>query len=339
MRGPKLRRSSILHCVRSAAPVPDGPECPAAWRSALRAPKISGLAIASLVLGVLGFLTCVVTALPGLILGIIAAAKINASRGRLTGRGFAIAGIATSGVAILLSSVMAAFVLFPGFARARESERISTCQSNLKQCAQALKMYCDDFNGTMPSSAVGGQPYTTFGCTLCAGGQNAFPSSVRVTVWEMLYDYMRNKDIMWCPSDSQNHFVANAQTSYFYKYANDFAWNYPSNPKKKMSDYGYESDQIAFYEWKGWHYEDQGGLKAGSECNASFIDTHVEKIEIPSSGRTTAMTGAGDATSLNEPFFYNCYVMPGGAEVIAPDSITTTPWGQGWDPSCNYDKL
>ena len=249
-------------------------------------------------------------------------------------------------VVIAIIAILAA-ILFPVFARAREAARRSTCQSNLKQCAQALKMYCDDFDGTMPSSVIanGGTAaspppqYTTFGCTLCAGGQNAFPSTVRLTVWEMLYDNMRNKDIMWCPSDSQDHLVANAQTSYFYKYANDFAWNYTANPKKKMSDYGYESDQIAFYEWKGWHYEDQGGLKAGSECNASFIDTHVEKITIPSSGRTTAMTGRADATSPNEPFFYNCYVQPSGAEVIATGSITTNASGQGWDPSCNYDKL
>src|SRR5947209_4015412 len=54
-------------------------------------PKSSGLAIASVVLGMLGF--CGITAVVGLILGVVALVKIKASQGRVVGRGFAIAGI------------------------------------------------------------------------------------------------------------------------------------------------------------------------------------------------------------------------------------------------------
>src|SRR5437867_6430884 len=47
------------------------------------AAKTSGLAVSSLVLGILGVLSCGLTALVGLILGIVALARINRSGGRL----------------------------------------------------------------------------------------------------------------------------------------------------------------------------------------------------------------------------------------------------------------
>src|SRR4051794_21207180 len=55
--------------------------------------QTSGLAIASLVCGILGWCTAGISALAGLILGIMALSKIKNSQGRLSGRGLAIAGI------------------------------------------------------------------------------------------------------------------------------------------------------------------------------------------------------------------------------------------------------
>jgi len=80
--------------------------------------RTSGLAIASLVLGILGLFTAGLTGLIGVVLGIIALVQIGDQRGRLGGQGLAIAGVVTSGCMILLIPIMAA-VLFPVFARAR----------------------------------------------------------------------------------------------------------------------------------------------------------------------------------------------------------------------------
>jgi len=115
--------------------------------------KMSGLAIASLVFGVLGFLTCGVLALPGLILGIVALVKINANRERMTGQGLAIAGIASSAIAILMMPIMAA-ILFPVFARAREAARMSACQSNVKQLGMSVRMYMSDYDDKYPPAAT-----------------------------------------------------------------------------------------------------------------------------------------------------------------------------------------
>ena len=142
-------------CAGCGAEMPAAAPRPAQM-PAMGAPKTSGLAIASLVLGILAFLTCGVTALPGLIVGIIAAVKINGSRGRLIGQGMAVAGIAVSGVALLLLPVMAA-ILFPVFARAREAARNARvpadCMSRAKALGSSVRMYIADYNGVYPPAA------------------------------------------------------------------------------------------------------------------------------------------------------------------------------------------
>ena len=73
--------------------------------------KTSGMAITSLVLGILGIFTCGVTSLVGLILGIIALVKINRSGGRLSGNGLAISGICVSAIFVLMVPICAAMLL------------------------------------------------------------------------------------------------------------------------------------------------------------------------------------------------------------------------------------
>ncbi|MBA7636270.1 hypothetical protein ES703_43886 [subsurface metagenome] len=57
-----------------------------------------------MVLGILSVFTCGITAIPAVILGIISLVKIEKSGGRLTGRVFAIVGIAGSRGYMLLSN-------------------------------------------------------------------------------------------------------------------------------------------------------------------------------------------------------------------------------------------
>jgi hypothetical protein len=75
-------------------------------------PTTNGLAVASFVcglVGLLGWLACFVAAFaafPGLVLGIVGLYRIGKSEGREKGRGLAIAGIVTSGVAIAVSVML-----------------------------------------------------------------------------------------------------------------------------------------------------------------------------------------------------------------------------------------
>jgi hypothetical protein len=65
--------------------------------------QISGMAFASVVFGLCGFLTCGLSAVVGLILGIVSLGQIRSSNGRVPGQGMAIAGIAVSAGMLVLS--------------------------------------------------------------------------------------------------------------------------------------------------------------------------------------------------------------------------------------------
>ena len=71
-----------------------------------RAPKTSGLAIASLVCGIAGLCTFGLGGLAGLILGIIGVLKIGKSAGQLKGKGLAIGGIVASALSLILGFLL-----------------------------------------------------------------------------------------------------------------------------------------------------------------------------------------------------------------------------------------
>jgi len=113
--------------------------------------KTSGLAIASLVLGICGVITCGVTALLGLVLGIVALLKINKSGGRQSGGGLAIAGIVVSGLFLLIVPMYAAMLL-PALARAKSKAQTINCVNNVKQIALAIRIYASDNKDHFPAA-------------------------------------------------------------------------------------------------------------------------------------------------------------------------------------------
>ncbi len=100
----------------------------------------SGLAIAALVLGMAGFFTIGLMAIPGLIVGIIALVKIDKSNGRLSGRGMAIAGTVISGVSIFFVVILAG-MLVPALGRAHLEVQRTRCRVNLGSIAQATQVW------------------------------------------------------------------------------------------------------------------------------------------------------------------------------------------------------
>ncbi len=110
--------------------------------------KTSGMAVTSMVLGILGFCTAI-TSLIGLPLGIISLLKIKGSGGRLQGQGFAIAGICTSGLSLLMIPVLAGLML-PALAKAKQRAQSINCVSQMKQLALGLRLYANDNKDTFP---------------------------------------------------------------------------------------------------------------------------------------------------------------------------------------------
>jgi hypothetical protein len=112
--------------------------------------KTSGLAISSLVLGILSLLCFTIfTAIPGVICGHKALTKIKNSNGSLSGRGLAIAGLITgyAGIAwavIFIPLLMA--IAIPNFVKAREMAQMNGCINNLRQIDAAKNQWALENN-------------------------------------------------------------------------------------------------------------------------------------------------------------------------------------------------
>lgn len=114
-------------------------------------PKTSGMAIASLVLGICGLITCGITSLVGLILGLVAMNQIKKSNGTLGGNGVALAGTIVSAVFLLLIPFQAAMLL-PALARAKQKAQTINCVNNMKQLGIAIRLYAGDNKDQFPAA-------------------------------------------------------------------------------------------------------------------------------------------------------------------------------------------
>jgi hypothetical protein len=111
--------------------------------------KTSGMAIASLVLSICGFCTAGLTAIVGLVLGIVSLRAIRKSQGWLKGTGLAIAGISVSGIALFMIPFVMGITV-TAFYNARNRDRVLFSMSNVKDICLAINLYCDDNDGSFP---------------------------------------------------------------------------------------------------------------------------------------------------------------------------------------------
>ncbi len=226
-------------------------------------------------------------------------------------------------VVIAIIAILAA-ILFPVFARARESARNATCQSNLKQIAIGVTRYLNDWNESIPYSGriatladynkdvrpVGssdGNPDGSYFCTQV--GAQPPNAGARLTWAEMLYEYLgQSKDIVRCPSGDDN--------SYWWKTSADMAGALGYG---KMSNFAKPSDQVIIYEKAGYHSGDPGGFKNGTQMNMAFMDSHVRSVPLTYSSTSVvnSYTPPASGTGLDpktspgtEPYMYTDYEEP-----------------------------
>ena len=115
--------------------------------------KTSGMAVTSLVLGILGLFSCGITALGGLVLGIVAMVRIRNSQGKLQGGGLALAGTIVSGIFLFMMPIFAAMLL-PALAAAKQKAMTIKCVNNERQLALALVMYSSSHTNQLPPAAT-----------------------------------------------------------------------------------------------------------------------------------------------------------------------------------------
>jgi len=110
-------------------------------------------------------------------------------------------------VVIAIIGILAAMV-FPVFARARESARKAVCLSNVKNLALAVQMYLGDNNDTGPPNEHRQEVIDYFNSN--PGGGDWDPANGNcVNIWRanpflrwpvILDEYVRNRDVWRCPS-------------------------------------------------------------------------------------------------------------------------------------------
>jgi competence protein ComGC len=118
--------------------------------------KNSGLAIWSLVLGILGLVSLLVCigplfAIPAVICGHVAHGRIKRSGGALAGDGMAIAGLIIGYISIALAVViipMLAAIAIPNFVKARDVAQKNTCINNLRIIDGAKQQWALENNKT-----------------------------------------------------------------------------------------------------------------------------------------------------------------------------------------------
>jgi prepilin-type N-terminal cleavage/methylation domain-containing protein len=114
------------------------------------------------------------------------------------GRGFTLIELL---VVIAIIGILAAMV-FPVFARARESARKAVCLSNVKNIALAIQMYLADNNDTMPPTETRAEVIDYFEVK---GGDDygdwcVFQSNPYLRHPVIYDEYIKNRDVWRCPS-------------------------------------------------------------------------------------------------------------------------------------------
>ncbi len=112
--------------------------------------KTSGLAIASLVLAILSPCTAMLSAIPAIILGIVALVKISKSAGQIRGTGLAVTGIVLP-AALLPVVAMTLGILMPALARTRQIAFRMVCATNMSGLGKAMLIYASDYDEKYPT--------------------------------------------------------------------------------------------------------------------------------------------------------------------------------------------
>ena len=115
----------------------------------------SGLATASMVLGILSFLLCGLTSLPAVICGHISLSRIKKSSGALLGEGKAIAGLVMGymAIAFLFMVLLLSGFAAPSLMRARKRTQAGACKQDLRMIDAAVNQWAiekDKQSGATP---------------------------------------------------------------------------------------------------------------------------------------------------------------------------------------------
>jgi len=240
-------------------------------------------------------------------------------------------------VVLVVATVVAA-VLFPMLIPHGCPPRKSTCKTNLHELGIALATYCGDFDNKLPSSILvnhskkwNSGDFQKFATRI--GHLPLAPTAKRQTYAEVIYDYIKNKDVLFCQSDPVDQNDPNAPCSYYWKLAIDKSW-YGEGCKKPHrlieKDFPYSADTIVLYERRGFH-TGEDALKNDVQINVAFLDSHVSRVTLKNA--TSGDPANCAANAEGEPMYFNYNYE---ADKGLPDDKTPAKWV---DPAVYGDRF
>jgi prepilin-type N-terminal cleavage/methylation domain-containing protein/prepilin-type processing-associated H-X9-DG protein len=158
-------------------------------------------------------------------------------------------------VVIAIIAILAA-ILFPVFAKAREKARTATCQSNLRQVLQAMKMYSTDNEGweTPAFKYVDNRKYLYW--------------------WQdLLQPYYKNYASLVCPSDPEPFVWNDLRPPGFKAMTGSYGIN---TVEQWSSNKGWSGQTLDHHGYRDPTYGSDGALDSGSDVGASVNESDVK---------------------------------------------------------------
>ncbi len=193
-----------------AAGVPGAATVPA-LPTASASPPQSGLAITSLVLGVLALVLCVIGPLlgiPAIISGHLARGRARRAPAQYGGAGIALAGLIIGYVSLLVSLVILPALLLPALSRAKSNAQRINCANNMKQMGLAFRTFAIDNDGNFPFNLDTNKGGTL---ELCLPGTDGFDRNAFLHFLVMSNELSTPK-ILVCPADTRKRPALNFLT-------------------------------------------------------------------------------------------------------------------------------
>ncbi len=214
----------IISLHMEDAPLPQGPAA-----TMTTAPtKTSGMAIASLVCGILA-LCIAVPGLLGVIFGILAIRHINRSEGAISGIGLATGGIVTSAIGLLIW----VGIMLPALGRAKAKANRIKCVNNLSYIGKATLWFSEENNYRAPwqltpsqrSNHFGTQDGTTAGHIFGLSAMKSELQTAKILVSPCDAARMADNEILqaeWANIDTKGGNPVTGGTSYIFCQGGDF---------------------------------------------------------------------------------------------------------------------
>jgi hypothetical protein len=158
-----------------------------------------GLAVTSLVLGILAFPTCFLTGIPAIICGHIAQSRARREPAQYGGVGMATAGLVLGYLSVVIVPIaILSAMLMPALSQAKGRAQEISCRNNMKQIGLAFRTWAIDNEDQLPFNVSTNKGGTL---ELCTVGSDGFDRNAAFH-FRVMSNELSTPKILVCPADA-----------------------------------------------------------------------------------------------------------------------------------------